>query len=120
MLIQIHQYGDLVYLMVKYLTETGEVSDKKKVIDLLTHALPQGEKEMTTLAQDWMNEGYQKGIHAGMEKGMERGIEKGEHEKALAIAKNMLKDGFDQDTISRITGLVDLGRLKATNHKQAK
>ena len=53
--------------MVQYLAETGEISDKKKFVELLKQALPEGEKKMTTLAQDWLQEGYQKGMHVGME-----------------------------------------------------
>lgn len=128
--LELHRYGDLFHLMLKYVIETGEISDKEKFFNLLTHALPEGEKEMTTLAQDWMNEGYQKGIHAGVELGKQEGIqlgkqegmqlgkqegkEEGEHEAKLVVAENMLKDGFDQDTIKRITGLADLSYLKVT------
>lgn len=142
---EIHQYGDLFYLMVKYITETGEISDKKKFLELLTHTLPEGEKEMTTLAQDWMNEGYQKGIHAGMQQGIHAGIQQGiqqgmqqgihagiqqgiqqgihagmqqgEHEKAIAIAKNMLLKGATIDFVKEVTGLSDqdLAKLARTH-----
>ena len=93
----------MLYLMVKYLAETGEISDKRKFVELLKQALPEGEQKMTTFAQDWLKEGeqlgYQKGIHVG--------IEKGEHEKAVAIAKNLFLQGVDLKIIKFATSLSD-------------
>lgn len=41
------------------------------------------------------------GMKEGVKRGMERGIEKGKFE----VAKNMMKDNFDLNTISNVTGL---------------
>jgi len=107
--LEIHQYGDLLYLMVQYLAETGEISDKRKFIELLKQSLPEGEKEMTTLAQDWLQEGYQKGMHVGIEKGkLEGKLEgetSGEHKAKIIVVKKMLAKGFTYDVIEQITGL---------------
>ncbi|HJK86916.1 MAG TPA: Rpn family recombination-promoting nuclease/putative transposase [Candidatus Megaira endosymbiont of Nemacystus decipiens] len=48
-----------------------------------------------------MEKGMEKGKKEGLEEGMEKGLEKGK----LAIAKNMLLQKFDLDTISAVTGL---------------
>jgi predicted transposase/invertase (TIGR01784 family) len=112
--LEVHQYGDLLYLMVKYLAETGEISDKRKFAELLKQALPEGEQKMTTLAQDWLKEGeqlgYQKGIHAGIEQ-MQKGIleakSEGEHKAKIVVAKNMLNEGASIDFVKKVTGLSD-------------
>lgn len=111
--IEVNDYEDLLYVMVKYLAETGEVSDKKRVIDLLKQAVPEGDDKMTTLAQDW----YQDGVQFGTQKGIQQGMERGEHEKALTIAKNMMMEKVDLSLIKKVTGLTDQNILKITqNH----
>ena len=49
--------------------------------------------------------GKMEGIKEGMEKGIEQGIEQGVEKKSLEIAKGMLAEGFDIETIVKITGL---------------
>ena len=55
--------------------------------------------------------GYEKGIEAGVNKGiqqgMQQGIQKGEEEEKFKIAKNALKLGLDNETISKLTGLTE-------------
>lgn len=87
--LELHQYRDLLYLVIKYVVEAGEVSNKQKFVELLTHTLPEGEKEMTTLAQDWVKEGEQKGAH----------------QKTIDIAKTMLSKGLEFKLIRDITNL---------------
>lgn len=101
--IEISSDSDLLYIMVKYIVETGGVNNKnkEKFVELLTHALPEGEKKMPTLAEMWLEEGYQKGIHAGIE----RGIEKGKYEEAIEIARNMLAKGIDPKLVQEVTHL---------------
>ena len=74
--LEIHEYRDLLYVVVKYIVEVGTVSDKQKFVDLVTYALPEGEKNMT-IAEEWLKEGeqkgYQKGIYAGIEQGKAEG-----------------------------------------------
>ncbi|MCM1371127.1 MAG: hypothetical protein NC181_04505, partial [Clostridium sp.] len=41
----------------------------------------------------------------GLEKGIEEGIKEGKQEEKLEIARNMINNGFDIKTISKITKL---------------
>ena len=61
------------------------------------------------LRQEGKHIGYQEGIHAGMQQG--------EHEKAIAIAKNMLAERTDINFIKKVTGLTeqDLSKLAKTH-----
>jgi len=105
--LEIHQYGDLLYLMVKYLAETGEISDKRKFVELLKQALPEGEQKMTTFAQDWLQEGKQIGYLEGKLEGKLEGEIEGEHKKAISIATNLFSQGVDLKIIKLATSLPD-------------
>lgn len=56
----------------------------------------------------------QKGIEKGIQLGEQRGIEKGEREATLKIARTMLQNGIDRNTVMKITGLTedDLAQIR--------
>ena len=62
-----------------------------------------------TIAQQLEQKGIEKDIEQGIEKGIElgeqRGIEKGEREAPLKIARTMLQNGLDRNTVMKMTGL---------------
>ena len=58
-----------------------------------------------TIAQQIEQKGIEKGIEQGIELGEQRGIEKGEREATLKIARTMLQNGLDRNTIMKMTGL---------------
>ncbi|MDI5536174.1 hypothetical protein MJM28_28025, partial [Salmonella enterica subsp. enterica serovar Montevideo] len=41
----------------------------------------------------------------GLQKGLQQGKQEGQRLAALRIARSMLNDGFDRDTVLRVTGL---------------
>lgn len=49
--------------------------------------------------------GERQGRQVGLEEGLEKGLEKGQHVAALRIARQMLVDGLDRETVQRFTGL---------------
>ncbi len=56
----------------------------------------------------------QKGIEKGIQLGEQRGIEKGEREATLKIARTMLQNGIDRNTVMKMTGLSedDLAQIR--------
>lgn len=50
-------------------------------------------------------QGRQLGLEEGLAEGLEKGLEKGQHVAALRIARQMLVDGLDRETVQRFTGL---------------
>ncbi|EHZ0522384.1 Rpn family recombination-promoting nuclease/putative transposase [Salmonella enterica] len=50
-------------------------------------------------------QGRQLGLEEGLAEGLEKGLEKGQHVAALRIARQMLADGLDRETVQRFTGL---------------
>ena len=88
---------------------------KKQLLEqLLKDNLPKEEASniMRTIADSYIEEGFNKGIIQGMEKGIEKGIEQGKNKKAIEIAKNLLSQKIDIKTISAATGL-SLADIKA-------
>ena len=66
-----------------------------------------------TIAQQLEQKGIEKGIEQGIEQGIEkgiqlgeqRGIEKSEREATLKIARTMLQNGLDRNTVMKMTSL---------------
>ena len=56
----------------------------------------------------------QKGIQKGIQLGEQRGIEKGRSEGKLEVARTMLKNGIDLNTVMKMTGLTedDLAQIR--------
>lgn len=46
-----------------------------------------------------------KGIEKGIQLGEQRGIEKGRNEGKLEVARTMLENGIDRNTVMKMTGL---------------
>ncbi|CAK6501205.1 hypothetical protein PANPB_00076 (plasmid) [Pantoea sp. Nvir] len=63
-----------------------------------------------TIAQQLEQKGIEKGIQQGIEPGEQRGIEKGK----LEVARTMLQNGLDRDTVMKMTGLSadDLAQIR--------
>ena len=70
--------------------------------------LRQGEKKGL---EKGIKKGHKKGLAEGEKKGHKKGLAEGEHRKALAIARKLLRQGMDKQTVAAVTGLAeaDLG-----------
>ncbi len=100
---------ELYQHMIQYLLSCGESQSYEAFLNVIIEHTVAGYREDTmTIAEQLENRGYEKGIHAG--------IEQGEHEKAIAIARNMLVSHFDHDTIRKITGLSNSDLSKLVNN----
>ena len=69
----------------------------------LAERLPQHEDELMTIAQQL----EQTGIEKGLQLGEQRGIEKGRNEGKLDVARTMLQNGIDRNTVMKMTGLTE-------------
>ncbi|MCJ5569219.1 ISNCY family transposase, partial [Klebsiella pneumoniae] len=59
------------------------------------------------LEQIGIEKGLQQGLQQGLQLGEQRGIEKGEREATLKIARTMLQNGIDRNTVMKMTGLTE-------------
>ncbi|ECE5745899.1 ISNCY family transposase, partial [Salmonella enterica subsp. salamae] len=52
-----------------------------------------------------IQQGIQQGIQSGEQRGIEKGRSEGEREATLKIARTMLQNGIDRNTVMKMTGL---------------
>lgn len=99
LIIEIATTTDLEHLMVYlnntiyYIMKNAEISDKIKFKKILSE-IPwiKGDRIMTTMAEEWINEGFQQGMQEGIK---------------LAAIK-MLQAGISDSNIEKITGLTSI------------
>ena len=105
---------DKVYLWAKFIS-----SEKKEEFDMVAEKDPYIEsayKQLQIISQDKQKRleyearekamrDYNQGIFEAEQRGEKRGEQRGKQEEAIIIAKNMKKEHFSNDTISKLTGL---------------
>ncbi|MGK7441896.1 Rpn family recombination-promoting nuclease/putative transposase, partial [Salmonella enterica] len=76
----------------------------------LAQRVPQHGDALMTIAQQLEQKGIEKGIQQGIQLGEQRGIEKGK----LEVARTMLQNGIDRNTVMTMTGLTedDLAQIR--------
>ena len=90
-----------VVSLIHYILQTGETSDAEALVRELAQRVPQHGDELMTIAQQL----EQKGIEKGIQLGREAGRSEGEREATLKIARTMLQNGLDNETVMKMTGL---------------
>ncbi|QST30931.1 Rpn family recombination-promoting nuclease/putative transposase (plasmid) [Escherichia albertii] len=114
-----------VRILINYMVNAGE-APAPEFMRALAERLPQHEDELMTIAQQLEQIGIEKGIEKGRAEGIllgeqrgiklgeQRGIEKGEREATLKIARTMLQNGIDRNTVMKMTGLTedDLAQIR--------
>ena len=85
------------------------LSEENEMVRLYTK-LSRREMEYNTL----IVEATEKGLKEGRQKGLEQGIKQGIEQNNLEVAKKMLKENIEVETISKITGLTkeEIAKLK--------
>ncbi|MGP3215901.1 Rpn family recombination-promoting nuclease/putative transposase, partial [Klebsiella pneumoniae] len=99
-----------VRVLINYMVNAGE-APAPEFMRALAERLPQHEDELMTIAQQLEQIGIEKGLQQGLQQGLQlgeqRGIEKGEREATLKIARTMLQNGIDRNTVMKMTGLTE-------------
>lgn len=90
-----------VISLVHYMVQAGETSDAKAFVRELARRVPQHENALMTIAQQLEQLGLEKGIEQGIEQGRKEGV----RGASLRIARNMLMNGMDRNTVMQMTGL---------------
>lgn len=67
-----------------------------------------------TIAQHLEQKGIEKGIQLGEQRGIEKGRHEGKLEGKLEVARTMLQNGLDRNTVMKMTGLSedDLAQIR--------
>ncbi|MBD8109524.1 Rpn family recombination-promoting nuclease/putative transposase, partial [Erwinia persicina] len=96
-----------VISLVHYIVQAGESADAEAFVRELAQRVPQHGDALMTIAQQLEQKGIEKGRAEGLQLGEQRGIEKGEREATLKIARTMLQNGIDRNTVMKMTGLTE-------------
>lgn len=101
--------GDYIYTILSYVVEAGEVSNAEEFLHTIKQLESFHEDKVMTIAEQFRQEGFLKGIEKGIEKGRDEGVlagmEKGKLEGKLEIARSMLAKGMDIELISSLINL---------------
>ncbi|WP_256850041.1 Rpn family recombination-promoting nuclease/putative transposase [Pantoea sp. Fr-CA_6] len=99
-----------VTALIHYLLQAGESADSEAFVRELAQRVPQHGDALMTIAQQL----EQKGIEKGIQLGEQRGIEKGRNEGKVEVARTMLQNGIDRNTVMKMTGLSedDLSQIR--------
>ena len=70
----------------------------------------------TAFTEEGRKKGMQEGLQQGMEKGVKKGLEKGIEKGREEVIRNMLKQGFDLNAITKAVGLskTEVNKIKAS------
>ena len=90
-----------IMALIHYLIQAGESADSHAFVRKLAQRVPQHGETFMTIAQQLEQIGIEKGIQLGEQ----RGIEKGRNEGKREVARTMLQNGLDHNTIIKMTGL---------------
>lgn len=96
---------------LNYLIQVGNTADPDGFLRELAEQSPQHEDVLMTIAQQL----EQRGLEKGRQEGLDKGRQEGEKEAVLKIARSMLDDGYDHETVKKITGLT-LEELMQVRH----
>lgn len=96
-----------VTALIHYILQAGESADSEAFVRELAQRVPQHGDALMTIAQQLEQKGIEKGRQEGIQLGEQRGIEKGGREATLKIARTMLQNGLDQNTVMQMTGLTE-------------
>ena len=107
----------LVSLM-NYMLQVGDTASPETFIRELARRAPQHEEVLMTIAQKLEQKGLERGLEKGRLEGIQLGEAKGRQEGVLegklAVARTMLANGIDRDSVMKMTGLTgaDLAQIR--------
>lgn len=95
-----------VISLVHYIVQAGETADAEGFVRELAQRVPQHGDALMTIAQQLEQNGIQKGIQLGRQEGRNEG--------KLEVARTMLQNGLDRNTVMKMTGLTedDLAQIR--------
>lgn len=103
-LVMVKVSDEQVRVLIHYMVNAGD-SVSPEFMRALAERLPQHEDKLMTIAERLEQKGIEKGIVIGENRGMEKWLSEGERKATLKIARTMLQNGLDHNTIMKMTGL---------------
>ncbi|QMJ02135.1 Rpn family recombination-promoting nuclease/putative transposase [Citrobacter freundii] len=91
--------------LFNYILRTGDAPRFNTFISAIAERSPQHKEHLMTIADRLHEAGFKKGWLEGKQEGKQEGLMEGRRDEALRIARTMLTDGIDINTIQKITRL---------------
>ncbi|UAN48814.1 Rpn family recombination-promoting nuclease/putative transposase (plasmid) [Serratia sp. JSRIV001] len=106
--------NELLTSLMNYMLQVGDTAAPENFIRELARRSPQHEEVLMTIAQKLEQKGIEKGRLEGIQLGEAKGRQEGMLEGKLQVARSMLANGIDRDSVMRITGLTadDLAQIR--------
>ncbi|EHX7012681.1 Rpn family recombination-promoting nuclease/putative transposase, partial [Salmonella enterica subsp. enterica serovar Concord] len=103
-----------VISLVHYIVQAGETSDAEAFVRELAQRVPQHGDALMTIAQQLEQKGIEKGLQQGIQQGIQLGEQRGIEKGKLEVARTMLQNGIDRNTVMKMTGLTedDLAQIR--------
>ncbi|EKN4774953.1 Rpn family recombination-promoting nuclease/putative transposase [Yersinia enterocolitica] len=104
--------------LMNYMLQVGDTAAPENFIRELARRSPQHEEVLMTIAQKLEQKGIEKGRQEGRMEGIQLGETKGRQEGVLEgkleVARTMLANGLDRDSVMKMTGLSadDLAQIR--------
>lgn len=104
--------------LMNYMLQVGDTAAPENFIRELARRSPQHEEVLMTIAQKLEQKGIEKGRQEGRMEGIQLGEAKGRQEGVLEgkreVARTMLANGIDRDSVMKMTGLTadDLAQIR--------
>ncbi|WGO84693.1 Rpn family recombination-promoting nuclease/putative transposase [Arsenophonus apicola] len=93
--------------VINYLIQEGNAKNPVRFITEIAKKSKKHEGVLMTIAQQIEEIGLKKGIQQGKLEGIQEGIQKGEKQAAFKIARHLLENGVERETVKLSTGLSD-------------
>lgn len=99
---------------MNYMLQVGDTASPETFIRELPRRSPQHEEVLMTIVQKLEQKGLERGLEKGRLEGSKEGRQEGVFEGKLAVARTMLANGIDRDSVMKMTGLtaVDLAQIR--------
>lgn len=110
-LVTLLQAGDLtsgqIVTLINYIVLAGDTIDAEAFIRELAQRIPQHKDELMTIAQQLEQKGMRKGITLGEQNGIKKG--------KMDVARTMLRQGIDDQSVIRMTGLSETDLIQLSD-----
>ncbi|MFA0195155.1 Rpn family recombination-promoting nuclease/putative transposase [Vibrio sp. 10N.222.55.E8] len=94
-----------VQSLMSYLLQVGETNNLEALITSLASSVPKHEDTLMTIAEQLRQQGEQRGELRGRKEGIQLGEARGRQEALKEMARKMMRNGMDQQSITDVTGL---------------
>ena len=99
------RYLDPKTVVVGLIEESAYKPGELEAYETYWNAVSTEKTLLTGRYQEGLAAGEKKGLEKGLKKGLQKGLIEGERKNSEMIARDMMREGFDLETIAKLTKL---------------